>query len=90
MELFENESDWQRFVDRFKLDLPGSSPWNAQDINGSFPDANEQDRHSIQFLLNVWDPDNTWPCGRCDLMSAMRAWDRHHKDAVLDWLRSVE
>lgn len=40
---------------------------------------------TAQFLLTVWEPNNSWLCGTFDMMDALRVWDTPHRAAFLAW-----
>ncbi len=65
----------------------GVKPWDANTLDQWALDAlvSHGELVTAQFLLAVWDPANTWRCGRFDVMEALRVWDTAHLAAFLAW-----
>lgn len=41
---------------------------------------------AAQFILSVWNPDDSWPIGPFKLHEALGCWDREHHDAFAAWV----
>jgi len=62
-------------------------PWNAIAVDawGASGQSSHGERVTAQFLLAVWSPQDSWECGKFDLMEALRVWDESHHRAFLVW-----
>ena len=64
----------------------GLAPWDADELDrwtcGPVPGSGAL--HAARFVLAVW-RDAPWECGPFDVVSAMAAWDEHHRAAFLAW-----
>ena len=70
--------------------VAGITPWNPDEIAEVAKEmilyANcEAIRASSQFILGVWDCDRKWPCGRFDVLWAMRHWNDEDQQAFRSW-----
>ena len=65
----------------------GVKPWDAHAFDrwATETPLSHGELLTARFLLAVWDPATTWPCGRFELMDAMRVWDDRHRAAFLAW-----
>ena len=61
--------------------------WDANRIDSwaASGGARHGQRVTAQFLLSVWNPEETWKCGVFNLMEALRVWDEPHHKAFLAW-----
>ena len=78
-------SRWQELVRNFGLDKPGVEPWDAELLDGSFAGASHGEKCVIRFLLNVWNPAESWSCGPFDVLGALSVWDAKQRLAFLEW-----
>jgi len=62
---------WQQFVESFGLQKPGISPWDASLLDYQYTGASHGEKCIIAFLLNVWNSDYEWSCGKFDAVDAM-------------------
>jgi len=65
----------------------GISPWDAVALDdwAAGGDPSHGERCAAQFLLAVWNPDESWKSGQFDLMDALRVWDAQHRRAFIEW-----
>ena len=84
-DLANRDARWQSLVDQFNLKKAGVDPWDALALDKSFHEASHGERCSIAFLLNVWSPNDTWECGKFDLIDAFGVWDEDQLAAFRIW-----
>ena len=41
--------------------------------------------HAARFLLALWNNQQSWKCGKFDVIEAMAVWDAEHRAAFLAW-----
>ena len=64
----------------------GIDPWEPAELNRwAAGPASHGERHTVRFLLAVWDPSTAWEAGRFDVLEALRVWDLKHRAAFLQW-----
>lgn len=65
----------------------GVAPWDPEAFDewACGPEPSSGGFHAARFVLNVWNMNVEWGCGKFDLMRAMNAWDREHREAFLAW-----
>jgi hypothetical protein len=77
---------WEALVAAFDMDyLEGMIPWNADKLDQSFAGRSHGEKCVIRFLLNLWDRQEKWECGRFDLFEALRIWDTDRRKVFLSW-----
>jgi hypothetical protein len=81
----QNLERWEKLVERFKPGLPEVLPWDARRLEARYSGASHGQKCIIQFLLNVWNPDAEWACGRFDVIEAIRIWDERYREVFLAW-----
>jgi hypothetical protein len=77
---------WEALVSAFEMDyIDGMAPWNASKLDKAFAAKTHGEKCVIRFLLNLWDRQEKWECGRFDLFEALRIWDADRRKVFLTW-----
>lgn len=83
------ESDrnrWQQLASSFALTKPGLDPWDAELLDAQCAGAGHGEQCVIRFLLNLWNAECEWTCGRFDLFDALATWDETGRRAFQAWV----
>lgn len=86
----DNEKRFFMLVAEFSLKKSGGSPtdWDAAILDAQYQGASHGEKCTIQFLVNLWDPNFQWRCGTFDFFEAWNVWDKSHKKVFLEWVKS--
>lgn len=66
------------------------SRWDALALDAwaRGPVPGKSARLAAQFVLEVWNVYEEWPCGRFNLHRALSAWDEEHTQVFLEWVQA--
>ena len=59
--------------------------WDPEILDRRAAVMSSGERHSIQFLLHVWNPMAKRECGTFDAIDAVKVWDKEHRQAFTAW-----
>jgi hypothetical protein len=59
--------------------------WDPEVLDRRAAVMSSGERHSIQFLLHVWNPMAKRECGTFDAIDAVKVWDTEHRQAFTAW-----
>ena len=62
--------------------------WDAMALDDwASSGASSGEKHSVRFVLGVWDPSHKWQSGNFNIFDAIEVWDETHREPFLKWAR---